>query len=165
RPFNVRPLMRENNVMLRDEAQKVRYMWRDIERRAAQHGLPFVRPPIWPTEPDLLASHVAMVAASEGWVEAYSVASFRAWFLENLPMGVEESLSVILPRLGQDPERVLALARAPQAAARLEAETDVARQAGAFGSPSFAVGGELFWGDDRLEEAVAWAAGRHPAQG
>ncbi len=164
RPFNVRPLMRENNVMLRDEAQKVRYLWRDIERRAAQHGLPFVRPPIWPTEPDLLASRVAMVAAGEGWVEPYSLESFRAWYLEGLPLGTPESLSAILPRLGQDPARVMMRAALPEAAARLEAETEAARRVGAFGSPSFVVGGELFWGDDRLEEALDWAAGRHPAQ-
>jgi 2-hydroxychromene-2-carboxylate isomerase len=164
RPFNVRPLMRENNVMLRDEAQKVRYLWRDIERRAAQHGLPFVKPPVWPTEPDLLASRVAMVAAEEGWVEPYSVESFRAWYLDGLPLGTETSLAVILPRINQDPDRVLALAARPAASARLEAETEAARKLGAFGSPTFAVGDELFWGDDRLEEAVAWAAGRHPAQ-
>jgi 2-hydroxychromene-2-carboxylate isomerase len=165
RPFNVRPLMRENNVMLRDEAPKVRYMWRDIERRAALHGLPFVKSPIWPTEPDLLASRVAMVAAEEGWVEPYTVESFRAWYLQGQPLGTVESLGLILPRVGQDPTRVLALADRPEAAARLEAETEAARKLGAFGSPSFVAGEELFWGDDRLEEALAWAAGRHPAQG
>lgn len=165
RPFNVRPLMRENNVMLRDEAQKVRYLWRDIERRAALHDLPFVKPPIWPTEPDLLASRVAMVSAEEGWVEPYTVESFRAWYLEGLPLGTEESLGAILPRVGQELDRVLAKAAEPAASARLEAETEAARKLGAFGSPTFAVDEELFWGDDRLEEAVAWAAGRHPAQG
>ena len=164
RPFNVRPLMRENNVMLRDEAQKVRYMWRDIERRSALHGLPFVKPPIWPTEPDLLASRVAMVAAEEGWVTPYTVESFRAWYLEGLPLGTLDSLRAILPRIGQDPDRVLALANRPEATTRLEAATEAARALGAFGSPTFAVGQELFWGDDRLEEAVAWAAGRHPLQ-
>lgn len=164
RPFNVRPLMRENNVMLRDEAQKVRYMWRDIARRTAWHGLPFVKPPIWPTEPDLLASRVAMVAAEEGWVEPYTVESFRAWYLEGLPLGTEGSLATLLLRLKQDPGRVMARARDPAASARLEAETEAARKVGAFGSPSFVVGVELFWGDDRLEEAIAWAAGRHPAQ-
>jgi 2-hydroxychromene-2-carboxylate isomerase len=164
RPFNVRPLMKENNVMLRDEAQKVRYLWRDVERRAAVHGLPFIKPPIWPTEPDLLASRVAMVAATEGWVEPYSVESFRAWYLEGLPLGTPDSLAAILPRLGQDPGRVLARAAEPAAEARLEAETEAARRLGAFGSPSFAVGDELFWGDDRLEEALDWAVGRHPAQ-
>lgn len=165
RPFNVRPLMRENNVMLRDEAQKVRYMWRDIERRAAQHGLPFVRPPIWPTEPDLLASRVAMVAAAEGWVEPYSVESFRAWYLDGQPLGTVDSLVRILARVGQNPDRVLALSGRPEAAAKLDAETEAARKLGAFGSPTFVVGDELFWGDDRLDEAVAWAAGQHPAQG
>lgn len=164
RPFNVRPLMRENNVMLRDEAQKVRYLWRDIERRAALHGLPFVKPPIWPTEPDLLASRVAMVAAEEGWVTSYTVESFRAWYLEGLSLGTQDSLRTILPRIGHDPERVMALANRPEATARLEAETEAARVLGAFGSPTFAVGQELFWGDDRLEEAVAWAAGHHPLQ-
>lgn len=164
RPFNVRPLMRENNVMLRDEVQKVRYLWRDIARRAALHGLPFEAPPIWPTEPELKASHVAMVAAAEGWVEPYSLESFRAWYLEGLPLGTAESLERILPRLGQDPARVLPLAAQPAAAARLEAETEAARQHGAFGSPSFVVGDELFWGDDRLEEAIDWARGTHPAQ-
>jgi 2-hydroxychromene-2-carboxylate isomerase len=164
RPFNVRPLMRENNVMLRDEAQKVRYLWRDIERRAALHGLPFVKPPPWPTEPDLLASRVAMVAAEEGWVEPYTVESFRAWYLEGQPLGTTDSLRRILPGVGQDAARVLALAGQPAAMARLEAETEAARKLGAFGSPTFAVGDELFWGDDRLEEALDWAAGRHPAQ-
>jgi 2-hydroxychromene-2-carboxylate isomerase len=164
RPFNVRPLMRENNVMLRDEAQKVRYLWRDIERRAALHGLPFVKPPLWPTEPDLLASRVAMVAADEGWVEPYTLESFRAWYLEGLPLGTDDSLAEILPRVAQKADRVLAKAAEPGTTARLEAETEAARKLGAFGSPTFAVGEELFWGDDRLEEAIAWAAGRHPAQ-
>jgi 2-hydroxychromene-2-carboxylate isomerase len=106
-----------------------------------------------------------MVAATEGWIEPYSVESFRAWYLDGLPLGTRDSLTAILPRIGQDPERVLALAARPEAAARLEAETEAARKLGAFGSPTFAVGDELFWGDDRLEEAVDWAAGRHPAQG
>jgi 2-hydroxychromene-2-carboxylate isomerase len=164
RPFNVRPLMRENNVMLRDEAQKVRYLWRDIERRAALHGLPYVKPPIWPTEPDLLASRVAMLACKEGWIEPYTLESFRAWYLEGLPLGTVESLGQILPRVGQQTPRVLALADRPEASARLEAETEAARKLGAFGSPTFVAGDELFWGDDRLEEALDWAAGRHPAQ-
>jgi 2-hydroxychromene-2-carboxylate isomerase len=164
RPFNVRPLMRENNVMLRDEAQKVHYMWRDIERRAALHGLPYVKPPIWPTEPDLLASRVAMLACEEGWIAPYTLESFRAWYLEGMPLGTVESQAQILPRVGQQTPRVLALANRPEASARLEAETEAARKLGAFGSPTFVAGDELFWGDDRLEEALDWAAGRHPAQ-
>lgn len=61
RPFNVRTVMAENNIALRTQAAKVKYMWRDVERRAATHGVPYVRAPIWPTDPDLLANRVAMV--------------------------------------------------------------------------------------------------------
>jgi 2-hydroxychromene-2-carboxylate isomerase len=56
-----------------------------------------------------------------------------------------------------DPQRVLALANAPEANAALMAETDAAREPGIFGSPTFVVGGELFWGDDRLDDAINWS--------
>jgi 2-hydroxychromene-2-carboxylate isomerase len=51
---------------------------------------------------------------------------------------------------------VLVLANSGQANAALMMETDVARELGIFGSPTFAVGRELFWGDDRLENAIDW---------
>jgi 2-hydroxychromene-2-carboxylate isomerase len=164
RPINVRPLMAENNVALRNEERKVRYMWRDIERRAAEHGVPWVKPPIWPTDPDLLANLVGRVAAEEGWIQDYTLASFRAWVLGGEPLGTEASVGQLLAALGQDEARVLALARSDATAAAYAAETDVARRHGVFGAPSFVVGQELFWGDDRLDAAVAWAAGVHPAQ-
>ena len=96
RPFNVRPLMKENNVALRSEKAKVKYMWRNVERRAAHHKLGFVKAPIWPTDPDLLANRVGIVASESGWCEGYTVASFKAWFLEGLPLGTRESLEHIL---------------------------------------------------------------------
>src|SRR6478609_2720575 len=80
RPFNVRPLMKENNVALRSETLKVNYMWRDVERRCALHGVPYVRPPAWPTDPDLVHNLVGALAAAEGWIEPFTVQSFKAWF-------------------------------------------------------------------------------------
>ena len=56
------------------------------------------------------------------------------------------------------------MANSPEIRKRYDQETDAARQLGIFGSPTFAVGQEIFWGDDRLEEALAWAKGQHPAQ-
>lgn len=165
RPFNVRTVMAENNIALRTQTAKVHYMWRDLERRAAMHGLPFKAPPPWPTDPDLLANRVAIVAAAEGWCETYTIASFRAWFLESMPLGDRAHLDHVLPALGKEVDDVMAKANAPATQEQLKAETDLARQHGIFGSPSFVVAGETFWGDDRLEEALAWAAGRHPLQG
>jgi len=49
------------------------------------------------------------------------------------------------------------LANSEDAKAALSAETDAAGALGIFGSPTFAVGQELFWGDDRLEDAIDWA--------
>jgi 2-hydroxychromene-2-carboxylate isomerase len=164
RPFNVRPLMAENNVAFRTQAAKVRYMWRDAERRAATHGIPFVKPPVWPTDPDLLANLVGIVAAEGGWCEAYTVASFRAWCLDGMALGVPATFGHVLPQLGQDPAKVLAEARTERVAEIFRQETDVARKHGVFGSPSFVVDGEMFWGDDRLEEALAWAQGNHRLQ-
>jgi 2-hydroxychromene-2-carboxylate isomerase len=164
RPFNVRTVMKENNVALRTEALKVPYMWRDIERRAASHGLPFTPPPVWPTDPELLHNLTGALAASEGWGEDFTVASFRAWIVDRMPLGDPATLSHVLNALGKKPDMVLAEARSARVAKLYEAETEVARGHGIFGSPSFVANGEVFWGDDRLEEAIAWATGAHALQ-
>jgi 2-hydroxychromene-2-carboxylate isomerase len=164
RPFNVRTVMGENNIALRTQTAKVKYMWRDIERRAASHGVPYVQPPIWPTDPDLLANRVGVVACQEGWGEDYAKASFRAWYLDHQPLGDQDSLGQILRKLGKMPEEVITKAKSEEIVLKYMAETDQARSFGIFGSSSFVVDGEMFWGDDRLEEAVAWAAGNHRRQ-
>lgn len=164
RPFSVRALMVEQNNMIREQKQKMAYAWRDIERRAAVHGLPFVRPPVWPTDPNQLANRVGVVAMLEGWCPAYARRSFEAWYWHGIALGAPESLEAILTELGRPVAETLARADSDEIRMRYDAETDAARRLGAFGSPTFAAGGEVFWGDDRLEEAIAWAAGRHPAQ-
>lgn len=164
RPFNVRPLMSENNVALRSEKAKVKYMWRDIERRAARHHLPFIQPPIWTTDPNLLANRVGIVACEGGWCEAYTLASFKAWYLEGLPLGTRECLAHVLTPLGKDVDEIIARAEDAEIIEKYERETDTARNLGIFGSPSFVVGKEMFWGDDRLEEAIAWACRVHELQ-
>jgi 2-hydroxychromene-2-carboxylate isomerase len=164
RPFNVRTVMKENNVALRSEALKVPYMWRDIERRAATHGLSFVPPPVWPTDPDLLHNRVGTLAAMRGWGEAFTLSSFRTWIVDAKPLGDRTTLEHVLQPLGKDTEAVIAEAMGDDVTRQLQAETDVARSHGVFGSPSFVVDGEMFWGDDRLEEAIAWATGTHRLQ-
>lgn len=165
RPFNVRPLMQENNVALRTEARKVHYMWRDIARRAALHGVPYASQPVWPTDPELLHNKVGMLAADEGWIEPFTIASIRAWYLEGMAFGEDACLAHVLRQCGKDKDAVLATARSERIAQLYDANTDEARRHGIFGSPSFVTeDGEMFWGDDRLEEAIAWAAGKHPLQ-
>lgn len=160
RPFSVRDIMIEmDNIPFRTKPIKARYMWRDLERRAGRYGIPFVKPPAYPVDPESLANRVGVVAAEQGWCPDYTRASYTAWFLENKALGVPEYLGEILTALGKDPDEIVGLADSEEVRARYEAETDAARRLGIFGSPSFAVGDEIFWGDDRLEDALEWAAG------
>ena len=68
--------------------------------------------------------------------------------------------------MGKLPEQVLQAAQSESTKQLLRAATDEAEALGVFGSPSFTVGEEVFWGDDRLEDALDFAAGRLlPAEG
>lgn len=157
RPSSVRTIMAEqNNIPFRDKPAKAQYMWRDIERRATRHGIPFRSIPPYPVDPDELANRVAVVASLEGWCPAYTTAVFRAWFLEHRVPGDHLYLPALLAELGQDPEATIARANTQDVRERYAAETQVARALGIFGSPTFVAGGEIFWGDDRLEDALDW---------
>jgi 2-hydroxychromene-2-carboxylate isomerase len=158
RPFNVRQIISEvGNRPFQGKPVKMAYMWRDIERRADRYGFPASVPAPYPIPNLDLANLVAVVAQHEGWCADYARATYIRWFQRGLEPGAEPSLSQSLEACGQEPERVLALARSAATESAYAANTDSARAAGVFGAPSFVVEGELFWGDDRLEDAVSWA--------
>jgi 2-hydroxychromene-2-carboxylate isomerase len=158
RPFSVRTLMQEqNNSPFSGKPVKLRYMWRDIERRAARHGLPWAGIPGYPVDLQQLANRVATVAAQEGWCPGFVRACYDDWFLRHLVPGEPAQVRDVLGRLGRDAEAVIARADSEATLAAYAAETGIARAAGIFGSPTFRVGDEIFWGDDRLEDAIDWA--------
>jgi 2-hydroxychromene-2-carboxylate isomerase len=157
RPFHLLIILQEmKHVPFADKPAKCRYMWRDIERRAALHGLPGKLPAPYPAKQSVVANLVAIVGMREGWGADFVRAAYRHWFQQGEETGSEPNLSASLRDIGQDPVRVLALASAAEANHRLLAETDAARRLGIFGSPTFAIGEELFWGDDRVDDAVSW---------
>ncbi|MFD2183986.1 2-hydroxychromene-2-carboxylate isomerase [Rhodoplanes azumiensis] len=151
---------------------KGRYMWRDLERLCADLGLPVVRPPVFPAS-SVLAARVALVgldaaAAGEaagkgagegaGWGEAFCRAVFRAGLGEGRAIDDPAVIADLLARLGVDADAVLAQAATPVAKARLREETEAAQRLGLFGAPTLVTAdGEIFWGNDRLEQALAWA--------
>lgn len=157
RPFNVRQVMIEmDNIPFAKKPVKAAYMWRDIERRAEMYGLKAKFPAPYPLAELERANRVAIVGAAEGWCEAYVRASYRRWFEDGQPAGSEPNLSASIAEAGADPAGAIARADAPEAVDGLLSATEEAKAAGIFGSPSFVVDGELFWGDDRLEDALAW---------
>jgi 2-hydroxychromene-2-carboxylate isomerase len=157
RPFNVRAIMIEmDNIPFAKKPAKAAYMWRDIERRAAMYKMVPKLPTPYPLAELERANRVAVIAAAEGWCEAYARGSYRRWFEQGEPAGSEPNLSASIEEAGQKPRRVLRKADSDAANADLAAATEQAKALGIFGSPSFVVDGELFWGDDRLDDAIRW---------
>jgi 2-hydroxychromene-2-carboxylate isomerase len=157
RPFSVRQIMIEmDNIPFRTKPIKAAYMGRDIERRAAMYGLPAHVPAPYPLAQWDVANRVAVLGAAEGWVADYTRATYRRWFEDGLEPGGEPNLSDSLREIGENPARVIAAAAGAQVGDAYEAATATARALRIFGSPTFAVGSELFWGDDRLDDAIAW---------
>ncbi len=158
-PFSVRKLMQEmDNVPFVGKPAKEEYMWRDIERRASRLRIPVSLPVEYPLQNFDLANRVAVVATQEGWCPEYVRTTYRLWFQEGLAAGGDQNLEQSLEELGQSQNRVLDLANSPDVEAAYRDATAKARSLGIFGSPSFVVdNNELFWGDDRLEDAIDWA--------
>ena len=143
-PFNIYPA-------------KGRYMWRDLERICGRLGLPFRRPDPFP-QPTLLAARLAHVGLDEGWGERFCRAVYAAEFGAGRAIDDQVVVRDLLSGLGIAPEPALARARADEIKERLRAATAEAERRGVFGAPSFICGdGELFWGHDRMAEALAWA--------
>jgi 2-hydroxychromene-2-carboxylate isomerase len=159
RPFHLLIILKEmNHVPFADKPAKCAYMWRDIERRAAMYGIPARLPAPYPIANSERANLVAIVGMREGWGADYVRAAYRHWFQAGLENGSDENIAASLREVGQDQKRVLAAAERDDTRAALIAETKSARELGIFGSPSFVVDGELFWGDDRLQDALDWAS-------
>ncbi len=159
KPFNLRALLRENNhVPFPAGRAKTEYMWRDLERRALMHGLPFPgERPAYPSDPETLNFKAALIAYEDGWAREYALKAFEWWFLKGKPPGMDGNLAVMLREMGKDADAILSRIAAPEMDAKLAASADEARALGLFGSPHFVVGREVFWGDDRLEDAFSWA--------
>lgn len=142
-PFNIYPT-------------KGRYMVRDMERLAAERGLRFALPKPFPQN-SLLAARLALVGAEEGWIAPFTRAVFTAEFASGAQIADRSVLASILDGLRLDSQRLLSRTEQPEIKDRLKRQTADAQELGIFGAPSFVCGGELFWGDDRLEQALAWA--------
>ncbi len=157
RPFHLLMILQEmKHIPFADKPTKSAYMWRDIERRAAMYGIPMKLPVPYPARQSVVANLVAIVGMRENWGADFVRAAYRRWFQRGEETGSEPNVSESLRDIGQDPERVLTLANSDDTKSVLTAETDAARELGIFGSPTFIVGRKLFWGDDRLADAINW---------
>jgi 2-hydroxychromene-2-carboxylate isomerase len=162
RPFHLMTILAEmKHVPFADKPTKSAYMWRDIERRSEMYGVHVKVPAPYPAKNSVMANRVALVGVQEGWGEQFVRAAYQRWFQLGQETGSEPNLSDSLREIGQDPQRVLDQATSMETNRLLETETSTARELGIFGSPTFSVGRELFWGDDRLEDAISFVQYGH----
>ncbi|KAB2850998.1 MAG: 2-hydroxychromene-2-carboxylate isomerase [Hyphomicrobiaceae bacterium] len=136
---------------------KGRYMVRDIERLAGERGLTFKLPGAFPAR-SLLPARVALALHEQERLPDYTRAVFLAEFSSGADIADRGTQQKLLAGLGLDATKCLSEAETPENKEKLRRQTLTAQNLGIFGAPSFIVGNqELFWGDDRLEQAIAWA--------
>ncbi len=144
-PFNIYPA-------------KGKYMWRDMARLCAAQGLALKMPTQFPRN-GLLAARIACRFADAPWLPAFVRAVYSANFARDLDISSPFVIGEVLATLGQTPAQILKAAQAQETKDALRAQTDQAIAVGLIGAPSFVVDGEVFWGGDRLEQALDWAQG------
>ena len=159
KPFSVRAIMKEmNNIPFpKDKKNKVDYMWRDIERRAKSYGF-FAKTPVpYPLSEFDLANQIAILGLEEGWGIDYVRLTYKKWFQEGKEPAIDPSISEVCDELKLNKNEIITAAKDQIIQNKYLSNTDSARNNKIFGSPSFVVNSEIFWGDDRMEDAIAWS--------
>jgi 2-hydroxychromene-2-carboxylate isomerase len=160
RPFLLGPILKQqglNDSPFNIFAVKGRYMWRDLERICQADGLALTLPPVRFPQNGLKAARLALIGEPQGWTPAFSRAVFVANYAEQKDISEDATLRTILSALDVDTDAALAAANTPENKEALKRQTEEAAARGLFGAPSFTIGDELFWGNDRLEAALAFA--------
>ena len=158
-PFSVRSIMKEmNNIPFpKEKMNKVNYMWRDIERRAEGYGF-FAKTPVpYPLTEFDLANKLAILGLKEGWGVDYIRLTYKRWFQEGKEPATEPNISEIFKEIKIDKEKAIIDANSSEIEKQYLKNTESARENKVFGSPSFIVNSEIFWGDDRMEDAIKWS--------
>lgn len=139
------------------QREKGAYVWRDMERRCRKYGLAWTRPSRFPRI-GVTPLRVALTGVGEPWLGAFCRKVMELNFVDDEEINEPARLAGLLGELGLPAADILGAARSEPIKMRLREQTQQAREKGIFGAPTFFVGREMFWGDDRLDDALAFAA-------
>tara|TARA_B100000963_G_C22363230_1_gene552552 strand:+ start:121 stop:711 length:591 start_codon:yes stop_codon:yes gene_type:complete len=159
KPFSVREIMKEmNNIPFpKDKINKINYMWRDIERRAESYGF-FAKTPVpYPLSEFDLANKIAIYGLDMGWGKDYTKLTYKKWFQEGKEPAINPSIQEVCKELRINKDEIISKANSEEVENKYLSNTNSARKNKIFGSPSFMVNNEIFWGDDRMEDAIKWS--------
>jgi 2-hydroxychromene-2-carboxylate isomerase len=131
---------------------KGRYVMNDFERFARRHGIEFRHNPFFPINTlTLMRGATGLQLRDPSRLLPYVDAVYRAIWAEGKDMNDPAVVAAVLQGAGFDPKALLALAGEPEVKERLKAVTQEAVARGVFGAPTFFVGGQMYWGQDRLD--------------
>jgi 2-hydroxychromene-2-carboxylate isomerase len=164
KPFLLGPIFRDlgfetSPFMLQKE--KGAYVWQDMARQCRKYGLRWVQPTTFP-RPGVLPARIALLGAEQPWIGAFCRQVMELNFALDTDINRPDRMATVLTELGLSAADILDQAQAEPAKKRLREQTDAARVSGIFGAPTFFIGSEMFWGNDRLEDALAFASDRKP---
>lgn len=135
---------------------KGKYMWQDIERQCKKYNLSFKKPSQFPRS-GLLAARVAFAASNEDLCPEFSKKIFYANFVEDKNIADQDIVKEIVESIGKDSFEIISKAQSDENKKLLRKQNEEAVIKGIFGAPSFIVNNELFWGNDRLEDAISYS--------
>jgi 2-hydroxychromene-2-carboxylate isomerase len=160
KPFLLGPIFRDLGFATSPfllQKEKGAHMWQDMVRQCEKYGLRWTKPTVFP-RPGILPARVALLGAEQPWIGTFSRRVMELNFADDEDINGTERLIPILTELGLPADALLEQAQAELTKSRLREQTDEARRRGIFGAPTFFVGTEMFWGNDRLDDALLLAA-------
>ena len=133
-------------------AAKGRYIFTDFDRFARRYGVPLRRNPHFPIHTLLpMRGAVGLQRAQPERLADYCRAMFQAIWVDGRNLNEPAEVGAVLAAAGFDPQALLALANHPDTKQALKDATDEAVRRGVFGAPTFFVGEQMFWGQDRID--------------
>ncbi|WP_224041885.1 2-hydroxychromene-2-carboxylate isomerase [Paraburkholderia unamae] len=135
------------------QKEKGAYVWQDMRRQCRKYGLPWRQPSEFPRRA-VLATRIAMLAADEPWLPAWCRAVMARNYGDDREVDSPEAAGQMLAALNLPAQLIIEAAGSDANRLRVRERTQAARELGIFGAPTFFVGEEMFWGNDRLEDAI-----------
>jgi 2-hydroxychromene-2-carboxylate isomerase len=164
KPFLLGPIFQSlgmENSPFALQKEKGTYVWQDMVRQCRKYGVPWTHPSVFPRL-SVLPLRVALLGAEKPWIGVFCRQVMLLNFSLDQDINHPEAIAGILGELGLPGSEILIQAQAEPAKTRLRQQTEEARARGIFGAPTFYAGGEMFWGNDRLDDALLFASEQQP---
>jgi 2-hydroxychromene-2-carboxylate isomerase len=160
KPFLLGPILQSFGAHPFKQEQKGAYVHSDMARLCRKYGLsPWIKPSVFPRL-GVLPLRIVLLASDKPWMAAFCRKVMELNFVQDQDINQPGSIAPILAELGLPAEDILSRSQSEKVKAGLRAQTEMARVKGVFGAPTFFVGDEMFWGNDRLDDALLFASGR-----